>query len=92
MTKKIKEKPILISTEMVNTILSGRKMVTRRLVRLKYSNSHNTIKTDKYGTRLIEIQNDVESEMYGKNPDGMTWHRLRPYIEQYKKRDGEPIL
>jgi len=38
--------------------------------------------TNKYGTRLIEIQKDVEGETFGKNLDGSTWRKLRPYIEK----------
>lgn len=48
------------------------------------------MRTDKYGTRLIEIQKDVEGETYGKNTDGTTWRKLLGYIEPkppYKKGD-----
>ena len=84
------EKPILFNMDMVQAVLDGTKTVTRRVVKLKYDNTHHQMKTDKYGTRLIEIQNDVEGETWGRNPDGGTWHKLLGYIEPqppHKKRD-----
>ena len=77
-----RELPMLFNTEMVQAIQGGRKTATRRLVKYKYNNTVIRRKTDKYGTRLIEIQKDVEGETHGKNPDGSTRRRLLPYIEK----------
>lgn len=55
--------------------------MTRRVVRYKYDNTEMKIKTDKYGTRLIEIQKDVEGETHGTYPDGRTWRKFLAYIE-----------
>lgn len=74
--------PVLFNTDMVRALLDGRKEATRRAVKYKYDNTEMKMHTDKYGTRLIEIQKDVEGETYGKRSDGSTWHKILPYIEK----------
>jgi len=68
--------PPPIADEMVCAILDGRKTVTRRAVKLKYSNTHLEMRTDKYGTRLIELQTEELGVTTVKNADGTITHRL----------------
>ena len=75
-------KPSLFNTEMICAILEDRKTVTRRVVKLKYSNTHLEMFTNKYGTRLIEKQNEEPGVTTIRNPDGTTTHTLLACIER----------
>lgn len=76
-------KPILFNTEMVWAILDGKKTATRRIVRKKYSNTDLMMFTNKYGTRLIEQQNDAPKPIEFIGEDGMkrTRRSLIAYVE-----------
>lgn len=74
-------KPILFNTEMTKAIQNGKKTTTRRIVKCRYNNTELEMFTNKYGTRLIEIQKQEEGVTHGVNEDGSQWQKLRPYIE-----------
>jgi len=68
-------------TEMVQALLGGRKSRTMRVIKPKYSNTHIEWFENKYGKRLVEMQNDVEGETFGKKEDGTTWRKILWYRE-----------
>lgn len=79
--KQRKEKGVVFDATSVQAIMAGRKTVFRMAVRQKYDNTVLEMKTDKYGTRLIEIEQDIEGVTFGKREDGRTWRKIRGYIE-----------
>ncbi len=73
-------KPIPFKTEMVQAILDGRKTVTRRVIKPKYSNTQIKIIENKYGRQLVEIQDESDVKETVK-PDGTHCRQLRAMRE-----------
>lgn len=57
------EKPILFNTDMVKAILDGKKTFTRRIIKNKYSNADIEWFENKYGRRLVYMQNDAPKDI-----------------------------
>ena len=57
------EKPILFNTAMVQAILAGDKTCTRRVIKNKYSNAEIEWFENKYGRRLVYMQNDSPADI-----------------------------
>ncbi|MBB6716248.1 hypothetical protein [Clostridium gasigenes] len=68
------EKPILFNTAMVQAIMEGKKVVTRRVIKNKYSNADIKFFENKYGKRLVHMQNDAPEPV--KLENGWTRHFL----------------
>ncbi|SDO87474.1 hypothetical protein [Clostridium gasigenes] len=68
------EKPILFNTAMVQAIIEGKKIVTRRLIKNKYPNADIRFFENKYGKRLVHMQNDAPEPV--KLENGWTRHSL----------------
>lgn len=76
------EKPILFNTEMVQAILEERKTCTRRIIKKKYENVDIDWFENKYGKRIVYVQNDAPAPI--RNPNGTTTHSLIA-MEEIKK-------
>jgi len=81
-SQSIVKKPILFNTEMVKAILENRKTCTRRIIKKKYENADIEWFENKYGKRLVYIQNDAPAPR--RNPNGTTTHSLIA-MEEIKK-------
>jgi hypothetical protein len=63
-------KGLSFSEQMAAQYRAGNKDITRRIVNKKYDNTDIVLRTDKYGTRLVELQNDTPPDVVTIRPDG----------------------
>lgn len=74
------EKPILFNTEMVQAILEGRKIVTRRVIKRTPSNDEPS------GYGFWKEFNERDNKWYVKDyTHSCTWWPLKEYIERFSK-------
>ena len=85
------EKPIFFNTVMVQAIVGLKKTQTRRIIKNKYENSNIEWFTNKYGTRLVYMQNDVPEPVYDSETK-TTRHQLIACEEIKKPYDVGDIL
>lgn len=75
------ERPILFNSLMVQAILEGKKTCTRRIIKEKYENADITWFKNKYGKRLVYMQNDTKEII---NKDGIKRCQVKA-CEEIKK-------
>lgn len=84
------ERPILFNTDMVRAILDEKKTCTRRVIKNKYDNAYITFFENKYGKRLVYMQNDTPKDII--HEDGSRTCHLKAYEEIKKPYQVGDIL
>lgn len=84
--------PVIFSPLEIQAILDDRKSQFRQVVKTKYGNTDLVMRTDKYGTRLIERQNDAPPDEtiiddQGRKVTRMHLVACREVDERYKPGD-----